>query len=258
MAYGVGGITNLCLGKTVTSNVSGGTYPLSRITDGINRTDVYADVGTGGSRAYAEIDLGGEYEIEKVRLWRYFGDGRTYYQTALELITSDRSYTQTLHNYITDGTYQEQQNGIGRTFINPEYDKGIQLNARIKKGDFDICDMSGEAWATPVSLNGWIPYSDPDTGEYSTVGYKKVNGIVYLRGLMKSGTWANTTDGASSAIFNLPVGYRPIKRQILSTYSDDNYARVDVLPNGNVSAIARQAPNGSLCSLSSIRFPAEQ
>lgn len=55
-------------------------------------------------------------------------------------------------------------------------------------------------WITPTLLNGWIPYG----AGYTTPAYRRKNGIVYLRGLIRSGTV-----GSSTPFFVLPSGFRP-------------------------------------------------
>lgn len=118
-------------------------------------------------------------------------------------------------------------------------------------------------WRAPTLLNSWVNYGSG----WDTAGYKKDNGIVYIKGLVKSGA-------DSVPIFVLPAGYRPIGDQI---YSPDNNAvtsgaasagtahthaiasvgsRVDVLASsGNVVQVTTVAANGYQ-SLSGISFPA--
>lgn len=97
----------------------------------------------------------------------------------------------------------------------------------------------------PNYENSWVDYG----GEYSGAGFKKdAVGNVYLTGLVKSGT-------VNTAIFTLPVGYRPAYRKIFATTSNNVHARFDVQPSGVVSTT-----NGSNAwvSLDGITFPAEQ
>jgi hypothetical protein len=54
------------------------------------------------------------------------------------------------------------------------------------------------AWTAVTFLNGWSNYGSG----FQTMQYRKVGDIVYLRGFVKGGT-------ASTAVFALPVGYRP-------------------------------------------------
>ncbi len=67
-------------------------------------------------------------------------------------------------------------------------------------GDVNVTGtITQEAWQTPTLTNGWVNYGS----FYTPSGYfKDKNGIVHLRGQVKSGTM-------SQAIFTLPTGYRP-------------------------------------------------
>jgi len=77
----------------------------------------------------------------------------------------------------------------------------------------------------PAFLNGWVNYG----GGYSNMRYKKVNGIVYLEGMVK--------DGTSSNVFALPLGYRPSNRMIFSIMNSNAAARLDVTSSGTVIAL---------------------
>ena len=74
----------------------------------------------------------------------------------------------------------------------------------------------------PMSLvNGWVVYGAASnaTPEYTKV----VDGIVTLKGLIKSGS---TSNGVT--LFNLPVGYRPGGTLTFSSVCDDSPCRIDI------------------------------
>jgi microcystin-dependent protein len=62
-------------------------------------------------------------------------------------------------------------------------------------------------WITPAFVNGWVNY-DPTT--YSVAKYRKIGNVVYVSGLVKSGT-------LNTDIFILPVGYRPARNLHFAT-----------------------------------------
>ncbi|HMH69873.1 MAG TPA: hypothetical protein VK502_00585, partial [Candidatus Saccharimonadales bacterium] len=108
----------------------------------------------------------------------------------------------------------------------------------------------------PASFGSWNPLTlqnswtlfDP---AYSTPQYAKgTDGIVKVKGMIKSG---NT--GAGIVIANLPVGYRPKETLLIHSVAWGAYARVDVQPNGDVTA---QGVNSGWTSLDAITFIAEQ
>lgn len=84
---------------------------------------------------------------------------------------------------------------------------------------------SNEDWITPTMLNSWVDYdSTYNTCQY----YKDKEGIVHLKGLVKSGT-------IGQAIFTLPAGYRPSKQYLIATQTSPNaIGRLDINTSGNV------------------------
>lgn len=74
-----------------------------------------------------------------------------------------------------------------------------------------------EAFIAPTLLNSWVNY---DTVNFNSAGYfKDADGIVHLRGMLKSGVVALSS-------FSLPAGYRPSKAETFATNSNDTLGRV--------------------------------
>ena len=108
-----------------------------------------------------------------------------------------------------------------------------------------------QAWVTPTMLNSWVAY---DVGGGTNFGgaqyYKDSLGMVHLRGLVKNGT---ITTGTS--LFNLPAGYRPSQTTIFVTNSNNAFARVDCMFNGDVTI--NLGASAVFISLNNIHFRAE-
>ena len=109
-----------------------------------------------------------------------------------------------------------------------------------------------ESWRTigaagePSYGNFWSAFG----GVFGGAQYRKMaNGDVELRGLVKGGRVG--FDGASSAMFTLPAGYRPTQQLVLATSANNGAGRLDIYPNGNVSAASG---NNTFFTLSGIRF----
>jgi hypothetical protein len=84
-----------------------------------------------------------------------------------------------------------------------------------------------QAWQAVTYSNSWVDYDA--TTYYGVQYYKDSLGVVHLRGMTKSGTTtANTT------MFTLPAGYRIGRKAIVSTASNNAFARVDINPDGTV------------------------
>jgi hypothetical protein len=94
-------------------------------------------------------------------------------------------------------------------------------------------------------LNNWVNYST----NFAQAGYyRDSDGIVFLRGLVKSGTSTLNTN-----LFILPSGYRPSERLIFLVNNSDATGRVDVLPTGEVQIALG---GNTFLSLSKINFRA--
>ncbi|MGN0330467.1 MAG: discoidin domain-containing protein [Kineothrix sp.] len=69
--------TNVASGKAVTaSRAASGDRPLSRAVDGNKNQNQYTDPGgnTGGP-SWIQVDLGKNYDLDKIGLWRYWNTG---------------------------------------------------------------------------------------------------------------------------------------------------------------------------------------
>lgn len=109
---------NIALNKPVTASVdSSEERPNKWITDGNTATANWTSHSSG--LQWVEVDLGEEYEISKVVIRHYYGDGRTYHQTKTELYSGDRKTTDVIFDSAISGTYPE--NSAGRTSEVPNY-----------------------------------------------------------------------------------------------------------------------------------------
>lgn len=103
---------NKALGKPVTaSSVTGGTP--SYVTDGDARTNGSTRLLTSGganSLQHIVIDLGEATYLDRIRVWHYSRDGRTYNGTKTEISEDGVNWT-TIFDSATEGTYQEPIDG---------------------------------------------------------------------------------------------------------------------------------------------------
>jgi hypothetical protein len=104
--------------------------------------------------------------------------------------------------------------------------------------------LTSFGWTDAILQNGWVNYDST----YNTAQYCKVNGVVYLKGLIKSGT-----TGDNVVLFQLPAGCRPTGRYLYAAVSNNVIGRVDVDTSGNVMAMAPDS--NAWISLDNIRIP---
>lgn len=90
------GNNNVALNKTVlgTKSVTRSTY----IVDGDIDTARYAQISSGLNCVI--VDLEQHYDLDEVKLWLYYGDGRTYYDNTLSVGSTLTSGTEPLENII--------------------------------------------------------------------------------------------------------------------------------------------------------------
>ena len=126
----------------------------------------------------------------------------------------------------------------------------VQSTAPSSPADGDLwVDTSTPTWTAPTFQNSWVNYGS----EWNSAGYyKDANGVVHLRGLVKS--------GSIGAIFTLPAGYRPTATWLFicasnSSATPPGYARVDINTSGSVSLNTYSAnSNNGWVSLDGITF----
>lgn len=121
------------------------------------------------------------------------------------------------------GDWFDGPNSTGRIYSEGN-DLTIDANGKIRilKNVHFEGTMITEDWIRPPLSNGWISYGAP----YHALFYRKdATGRVHMRGVIKNGTV-----GAYTAVFTLPIGYRPSGRLMF-----EGAKRIDVDPNGTVS-----------------------
>lgn len=107
-------------------------------------------------------------------------------------------------------------------------------------------------WHAPTLGNSWVNYS----GSFEAAAYTKINGIVYLKGLIKSGTVSTTATGDA---FYLPAKYRPAKAAIFSAISSASTPSAIYIydATSGSGAVRITSGNNGWVSLNGINFVAD-
>lgn len=87
-----------------------------------------------------------------------------------------------------------------------------------------------QTWTAASLQNSWVDYGSSMGIDYVPAQFRLKSGIVYIEGLIKSGT---TTPG--TLLFTLPEGYRPIEVLTLATSENGAYAEIEINSSGQVS-----------------------
>jgi len=101
---GFGNSTNVSQGTTATD---------TSIVDGVVTTNPFYNPGTGLKSV--TVDLGSIKDINTIKIWHYFSDGRTFFNTKTEVSTDNTNWT-TVFDSATDGVYTETSNGKSISF----------------------------------------------------------------------------------------------------------------------------------------------
>lgn len=104
-------LDNISLNKTASTNATVTTGNIGQIVDGDKW--YYADLGVAQAGDYAQIDLGALHDIDALRLYRYYGDGRTYYATVIALAENEEDFSDGNAVVVWNSDY-ENVHGFGR------------------------------------------------------------------------------------------------------------------------------------------------
>lgn len=104
---------NVAFEKSGTS--SAGTWN-TLLTNNVTTTNPYWGVGTGVT-TWVQIDLGDSYTLEEIKVWHYWGDGRTYYKTKTE-VSLDGINWFVIFDSAVEGTYKEVSTGKTHSLAN--------------------------------------------------------------------------------------------------------------------------------------------
>jgi hypothetical protein len=115
------GNTNRALGTPVTSSGSintGNTTTFANITNGVIGSWDWAGTSVDGPQ-WVQVDLGQVYQdIDYIKVWHYYDDGRTYHKTKLE-VSEDGVIWKSLFDSALTGEYSETAEGL-TVLVNPK------------------------------------------------------------------------------------------------------------------------------------------
>jgi hypothetical protein len=107
------------------------------------------------------------------------------------------------------------------------------------EGEFTLPNENiyDSGWVEVSLLNSWVAY-DAIYGKTDNKIVRKINGVVYIQGLLKNGTISTNSTGY---MFRLPEGYRPPITLIFRTICSGGATQLRVRSDGYVHAYAGSA-----------------
>lgn len=161
--------TNVALGKSVTSSPSITNGSLAAMTDGVTASSAWNGLDSTAGMTNV-VDLGQEYDIVEVRVYRYGLDSRSYYQDTVEISTDGTTYT------TVGGPQTQQYAGDGAYW-------SVTIAAQTSSSGGPVGSYSGTA--ASGSLSGTVSLSDP--GEYTLNVTTEFEGEVRIWGAAGGG-----------------------------------------------------------------------
>ena len=116
---------------------SKGDRPFSCLNDGNKDTNNYLELpdtsnGKNHSR-YVQVDLGAEYELDKLHLTRYYSDSRTYGPTVISLSDNENFEKPTIvYNSDTTGEVHNLGKGTDKPYVETAEGKDLRLESSVK------------------------------------------------------------------------------------------------------------------------------
>ena len=223
---------NLSNGKQFTSAVFNG---ISSITDGNKSLSSLADdYPNGGGLQYVQMDLGAYYDLSKINLWHYYGDGRKYKDVIVQVSNDPTFATDVTTVYSNDtnnsagfgaGTEAEYaETSAGKTItidmVNARYvrlySNGSDKNTSNHYVEAEVYGFDGPV-VTPASLTLDKATAALAVGGTSTLTAK----VMPLNTTDKSVTWSSSDAGiatvsSSGAVTGVAAG----KATITATTAD--------------------------------------
>ena len=118
---------------------------------------------------YVQIDLGATFPVNKVIVWHYNGDGRTYHNTKTQ-VSADGSNWTTVFDSATQGEYTETLAGKTHTFTqqNVRYVRDY-LNGSTANSSTSLRASSGNHWVE-IEVWGYVTTAYPSTSLRASPG----------------------------------------------------------------------------------------
>ncbi|MBB6674963.1 galactose-binding domain-containing protein [Cohnella nanjingensis] len=116
-------LVNLAAGKPATSGYAGFAGG-GALTNGVKSSAGYASVSSG--LQWVQIDLGKRYDVNKVKFWHYFADGRTYRDVIVQL-SDDPSFRSGVTTVFNNDRDNSAGFGQGKDMQYAETEAGMRV-----------------------------------------------------------------------------------------------------------------------------------
>lgn len=191
--------TNVALNKSVTCS-TGAVTNLALVTNGDVNTVNYFEggVGDGTNPVYVTVDLGGVYDIKRIKIFHYNSDFRTYYNKKTQ-VSKDGTTWYTIYDETVNGNYKESSNGV-EYFI---AENMLDLKNSFNDTTFNFAEyFRGGTFIKNIPGNYHIPTSAANMNFKKFVGYKKQHTTVFSTSFTTSHTTTWYASKSTTTILN--------------------------------------------------------
>ena len=145
-------------------------------TDGVKSSSTYTEIPMGGPQ-WMQVDLGASYNLNKINMWHYWADGRTFHDVIVQ-VSNDPAFATPLTVYNND-THNTSGQGVGADAEYAETSTGktitfAPINARYVRfwtNGYTLVNGSTGAWATYVEVEAYDGIVNRAAGIQPTVSY---------------------------------------------------------------------------------------
>jgi len=203
--------SKLSAGKTVTT--SSAFNNAAFVTDGYKGTDKYSDSINSGLQ-YVQMDLGAYYDVTKVNLWHYFGDGRTYHDVIVQ-VSNDPTFATDVTTVFNNDTNNSALLGTGKDAEYAETSAGKtmtfdKVNARYVR-----------IYSNGSSINGWNHFVEAEV-------YGFDGPVVSAASISLNKTTDAITTGGTSTLTAKVMPLNTTNKNVTWSSSDETVATVSV------------------------------
>lgn len=124
--------SNLAAGKLFTASAFSN---LKLITDGSKNTNGYTDDYPASGLQYVQVDLGGNFDINDIKLWHYFGDGRKYHDVIVQ-VSNDPTFNTGVKTVFNNDTNNSAARGSGANGEYAETSSGLDISLDAVNGRY--------------------------------------------------------------------------------------------------------------------------
>lgn len=160
-----------------------------KATDGNKASNNYTQIPMNGSQ-WVQVDLGASYDLTKVSMWHFWGDGRTYHDVIVQ-VSNDATFATGVTAVYNNDTDNSSGQGVGTDTEYAETSAGktvtfAPVNAkyvRFRTNRYTLTNGSDGTWAHFCEVEAYADTVNLAAGKIPTLSYGAGYGVSYNAGI---------------------------------------------------------------------------